>query len=325
MSKARHNPTGHPLSGPPRKGRVTYRPRVGDSRPRYQVPEDVASKLEDDAVNATDRRRQVAGEAARAEKERRAAKKSASTSTRKKKRTSSKPRKKASTSSKPRKAPKPRKKAPPRAVKQVAKALDVPQSTAQAIVSCAKEKVSKKKRSGKKKTADSPQIDLFAKNPPPLKRGPVTLADLQVCTYLGHIRELAYDTADGYRQRLKKPSKAIPLYWAPAAKAAFFVNGKTRRSKATKGVRDGAARRVYQAWTGREANDAYTITIPNGRNGKWRKLGRGFTITYRSERAGEPPDGAEHDLGRTVGVYTFGTLWVITGSGLRVGKHGLEG
>lgn len=324
MTKARQNPTGHPLSGPPDKGRVTYRPRVGNSRPRLQVPEDVASKLEDDAVNATDRRRQVAGEAARAEKERRTAKKSASTSTRKRKRsTSSKPRKR-STSSKPSKAPKPRKKAPPRAVKQVAKALDVPQSTAQAIVSCAKEKVAKK-RSGRKKAADSPQIDLFAKNPPALKRGPVTLADLQVCTFLGFVRELAYDTPDGYRQRLKRPSKAIPLYWAPAAKAAFFVNGKTRRSKATKGVRDGAARRVYQTWTGREPNDAYTITIPNGRNAKWRKLGRGFTITYRSERTGEPPDGAEHDLGRTVGVYTFGTLWVITGSGLRVTKHGLEG
>lgn len=141
-------------------------------------------------------------------------------------------------------------------------------------------------------------------------------------TFLGYVAELAYDTSDGYRQRLKKPAKPIPLYWAPDARAAIFVNGKVRRSKATKGVRDGAARRVYKSWTGREADDAYTITIPRGAAAKWRKLGRGFTITYRSERSQEP---AEHDLGRTVSVYTFGTLWVVHGRDLRCGKHGLEG
>ncbi len=319
MSKAQHNPTGHPLSGRPKKGRVTYRPRVGKSRPRYQVPEDVASKLEDDAVNATDRRRSVAADAARAEKERRAAKKTPAKKKRAK-RASSGSRKapKAPKAAKPRA----RKKAPPRAVAKVAKALDVPKTTAKAIVSCAQEKVAKTRKPRKKKAAaESAQVDLFAKNPT-LKRGPCSVSDLQVCTFIGHITELAYDTSDGYRQRMKKPSKPVPLYWAPAAKAAIFVNGKTRRSRATEGVRDGKARAVYRSWTGREADDAYTITIPKGAQAKWRKLGKGFTITYRSERSSVP---AEHDLGRTVGVYTFGTLWVVTGSGLRIGKHGLEG
>ena len=311
------NPTGHPLSGPTKNGARTYRPRVGKRRPRMRVPADVAEKLEDDAARTTDHRRQAARAAAEDRKAKRAAAKHP-------------PKSKASKASGPRKAPKKRAKkmatrkatggAPP--VAKVQRALGVSKTAAADIVACSTER--KKKRAKRApKQEETTQGDLFAKVNP--CRAPVNLRKLQIASFLGEVKELAWDNTQGYRQRFHPAKgKRIQLLWSPGAKAAFFITQKTRR-QAAGDVPDAAARQVVQRWTGKPAGEAHTLVAPGLLNGRqaWKKIGVGHSITYWSDKAG-PREPHEHDLDK-VGVYKLGNLWVICGGKLRITSRGLEG
>ena len=303
MSKK--NPTGRPLSGPRSRGAVTYRPRVGGRRPRLRVPEDVAEKLEDDAERTTDVRRRLAKDAADERKERRAATPKAPSSKRKRAR-------KAQAAAKPRAAAK-----PPTAAK-VKEALGVSASEAKAIVACAADRPAKKRKPRAKK--ETTQGDLFAKVNP--TKAPVNLADLQVASFLGNVVSLRWDTANGYREEFKA-TKPIQLLWAPEADCAFFFARQTK-TRAGADIDDRKARKVVERWTGRAAGKTSTIVVPDLKRGPWKKVGKGHSIVYRSDRAG-PMERHEHDLGPTVSVYVMGSLWVIRGGKLRVTSRGLEG
>lgn len=315
---SRTNPIGHPLSGPSKRGAVTYRPRVGKKRPRVRVPKDVADKLEDEAKQTTAVRRQVARAAADEHKAKSTSERKAKP---KKQRKAAAPRKapKKRTDAAPRQAPKKRaKRSKVPAVATVARALDVSKTAAKDIVACAADKRKARPKRAKKETG---QGDLFAKINP--CKAPISLAKLQVAADLGDVVELSWNTPSGYRERFKA-SKKVTLLWSPAAKAIFFITQKTRRVGAGD-VADGAARAVAKRWTGRAPSDAHTLIAPGLlKSSTWKKLGKGHAITYRSDRAG-PMEPHEHDLEAGVSVFKNGNLWVVCGGKLRVTSRGLEG
>ena len=338
MSKK--NPTGRPLSGPRSRGAVTYRPRIGKRRPRLRVPEEVAEKLEDDAERTTDVRRRLAQDAAADRKEKRA--KKPASSKRKPGSKAAKPRKPKPRTPKAPKAPKvppavmaaivadmeerlggrltPVRKARPKkaTAATVKKALGVSASEAKAIVACAADTPKQKRKPRAKK--ETTQGDLFAKINP--TRAPVNLADLQVASFLGNVVSLRWDTADGYREEFKA-TKPIQLLWAPEADCAFFFARETR-TRPGQDIDDRKARSVVERGTGRKAGKTSTIVVPELKKAPWKKVGKGHSIVYRSNRAG-PMEKHEHDLGPTVSVYVMGSLWVIRGGKLRVTSRGLEG
>lgn len=157
----------------------------------------------------------------------------------------------------------------------------------------------------------------------PIKRG-----DLSNLVELGQFLDSTVEL-DGEESKIRAK---VPLFWSVSGSALVVLVGyQLPRPTALREPHPNE--RQYRTWTrGREAATERRIEIDLPR-GKWRKLGRAFTIGYRSDKfhsKGEAVD-YEHKFGPRVQLFVLGDprkgkrIFVWAGGSLRLTGRGIEG
>jgi hypothetical protein len=131
---------------------------------------------------------------------------------------------------------------------------------------------------------------------------------------------------DGKRERLSWPRGSLLLCADSSEKRLWLVpapGGRSRKltdAQRTKDVESAA--RVVKRWSDFEAG---TVTAAKVSLGKEKLRGRVVSIGYRSDKWSGKAENYEHECEGPMRLRQFGTVYVISGGGLRITPSGIQG
>lgn len=180
-----------------------------------------------------------------------------------------------------------------------------------------------KKRTPKKAKAKAKKS---TRKPNPTSRAPAVSKIPAEVAELGRVVDIYIERAGGEIEQHAWRSRRPLLLWDKKQKTIWCVyrmpHSRPRRVDAT-----GPAARVYETWSGFEADTERDASIPIVR---LKKLGRALSIGYVSDKFEGKRKTYNHEHGRAVAVYfAKGSkgekVYAIRGGSLRVTSRGIEG